>query len=249
MLRMRSKVGWELFSPFSWMLLGAKMVVLSWTATHRKAQARTQLPCGLFICGKKPFFSLPLSDNGDGLRRNFFLITWQIIFNLVHSNGPSYTCNISSDGTTLVFLFQTSSLWINFSADCSEQCHALLIVSQPNMITVLFTHFTYSPFPAWAWCHPLDDVLHQKVLMYSSQCHILLSWKMTCYIPSFSGVQVREDVAPQVISVCDFWWSARSQLIFLKSAFLFKISIFLLDIFKVLVIYIWTYAKCFLLSQ
>lgn len=191
MLHMRSKVGWELFSPFSWMLLGAKMVVLNWTATHRKAQARTQLPCGLFVCGKKPFFSLPLSDNGEGLRRNPFLITWQIIFNLAHSNGPSYACDVSSDGTTSVFLFQTCSLCINFSADRSEQCDALLIVSQPNTVKVLFTHFTYSPFPAWAWCHPLDDVLHQKVWMYSSLCQILWSWKMTCYIPSFSGVQVR----------------------------------------------------------
>lgn len=203
MLHIRSKAGWELFSPCSWMHLSMKKIVFNWIATHRKAQARTHLSCGLFVCGKKPFFSLLLSDSWDGLRRKKFSDYW--------ANNWSQPCRLKWSllylrylfrRNSLVFLFQKSTLgWIKLSADCSEQFDTLLIASEPNMIKVLFTHFTYNPFPAWAWCHPVDDV------MCSSPCHMLWSWNMTCYIPLFSGVQGREDEAP-AISMCDFWWSA-----------------------------------------
>lgn len=203
MLHIRSKAGWELFSPCSWMHLSMKKIVFNWIATHRKAQARTYLSCGLFVCGKKPFFSLLLSDSWDGLRRKKFSDYW--------ANNWIQPCRLKWSllylrylfrRNSLVFLFQKSTLgWIKLSADCSEQCDTLLIASEPNMIKVLFTHFTYSPFPAWAWWHPVDDV------MCISPCHMFWSWNMTCYVPLFSGVQGREDEAP-AISMCDFWWSA-----------------------------------------
>lgn len=138
----------------------------------------------------------------------FWLLGELIRFNPIDSNGPSCTCNISSNGTALVFFVQKSTLcWIKLSADYSEKCDTLLIASEPDRVKVLFTHLTYSHFPAWAWCHPLDDVLHQKILMCSSLCHMLWNWKMTCCIRSFSGVQGREDKAP-AINICDFWWYA-----------------------------------------
>lgn len=209
MVHNRWKAGWELLS-LSLFLNAFKYEIdsLKMDCYPQKGPGKSTSSMWNILCGKSTFFSLLISYSLDGLRI-FFLITGQIIsFNIVGSNSPSYVCHVASHGAALVFVFQKSTLcWIKLPSWLQWAVWQLLNQTWPKCC---FAHFTCGPFSLpcpWVWCQSLDDVLHQKVLMYSSPWHMLWSCKVTCCSSSFSGVQGRENEAP-AISMCDSWWSA-----------------------------------------